>query len=142
MLCSLPIEAALYNDYRRVKFTCSFNYRARVVTFQKLQERKKMLEVGSFQDPGTKDKWLPIVTMDFMSSDESASDEGKEVLLTKPLQWESLCVAEFKRSLDDAAIEQKSPLAKRQMKPRKRGIPSDKPKPCGNYPTWTFLVDN
>ena len=84
-----------------------------------------MLEVGSFQDPGTKDKWLPIVTMDFMSSDESASDEGKEVLLTKPLQWESLCVAEFKRSLDDAAIEQKSPLATRQMKPRRsqeRGV--------------------
>ena len=39
--------------YRRVKFTCSFNYRARVVTFQKLQERKKMLEVGSFQDPNS-----------------------------------------------------------------------------------------
>ena len=99
-----------------------------------------MLEMGSFQgDSSAKEKWLPVLTMDFMSSDESATDEGNEVLVTRPLPWESVSVTQFKRSLDDAALEQKSPLAKRQMKTRKRGMPSDRSKPgSGDYPAWAY----
>ena len=101
-----------------------------------------MLDVGSFQaDSTAKEKWLPVLTMDFMSSDESATDEGKEVLVTRPLPWESVSVTQFKLSLDSAALEHKSPLAKRQMKTRKRGVPSDRPKPCGDYPVWAFAAN-
>ena len=78
-------------------------------------------------------------SIDFMSSDESGTDEGKDVLISRPLKWESSTVTDFKRSLDIASLEQKSPLAKRQMKPRKKGLPSGRPKPsCGDYPAWAF----
>ena len=87
---------------------------------QKLQERKKLFEAGSYKDNDEKAKWRTIMTMDFMSSDQSGVDDGNEVLLSKPLPWESPSVTLFKKTLDDAALQQKSPLAKRQMKPRKR----------------------
>lgn len=97
--------------------------------------------MGSFEG-NSKEKWLPVLTMDFMSSDESATDDGKEVLVTKPLQWESVHVTQFKRSLDDAVLEKKSSLSKRQMKTRKRGMPSDRPKPSGDYPSWAFAASS
>ena len=48
--------------------------------------------------------------MDFMSSDESCIEEGGEVLVSKPLPWESGKVAHFKQALDDVALQEKSPL--------------------------------
>lgn len=99
-----------------------------------------MLDVGSFEGDGSaKEKWLPVLTMDFMSSEESANEDGNDILITRPLQWESVSMTHFKRSLDEAALKQKSPLAKRQMKMRKRGLPSDRAKPCvADYPVWAF----
>ena len=73
-----------------------------------------------------------------MSSDESGIEEGDEVLILKPLPWESAEVAHFKQALDDAALEEKSPQAKRQMKPRLRGTHSARSKPCSEYPSWAF----
>lgn len=97
-----------------------------------------MLEVGSYKDNGEKEAWRKVLTMDFMSSDESCIEEGHEVLVSKPLPWQSECFTHFKQALDEAALEQKSPLAKRQMKPRRRGMPSSRPKPRGEYPSWVF----
>ena len=105
---------------------------------QKLQERKKLFEAGSYKDNDEKAKWRTIMTMDFMSSDESGVDDGNEVLMSKPLPWESPSVTLFKKTLDDAALQQKSPLAKRQMKPRKRGMPSTRSKPSADYPDWAY----
>ena len=95
--------------------------------------------MGSYKDKGEKEAWRKIMIMDFMSSDESCVEEGQEVLVSKPLSWQSEQVTHFKQALDDAALEQKSPLAKRQMKPRRKGMPSTRPKPCGGeYPSWVF----
>ena len=85
-----------------------------------------MFEAGSYKDDSEKEKWQSIITMNFMPSDESCTEENP------------LCVTAFKKTLDDAALDQKSPLAKRQMKPRRRGMPSARPKPVGDYPDWAF----
>ncbi len=71
--------------------------------------------------------------------DETGMDESDEVLITKPLEWESQAVSTFKRSLDDSSLKQKSPLAKIQM--RKIGMPSSRPKPQGEFPSWAFTKD-
>ena len=72
-----------------------------------------MFEAGSCKDDGEKEMWRKIMTMDLMSSDESCYEGGEEVLVSKPLPWESGKVAHFKQALDDAALQEKSPLAKR-----------------------------
>lgn len=63
-----------------------------VFLLQKLQERKNMFEVGSYKDDSEKEKWQLIIAMDFMSSDESCTEEGSDVLVSKPLSWRSACV--------------------------------------------------
>ena len=97
-----------------------------------------MFEAGSYKDDGEKEAWKKVVTMDFMSSDESCTEEDQDVLVSKPLPWQSERVAHFKQTLDEAALQQKSPLAKRQMKPRRKGMPSSRPQPCGDFPDWAF----
>lgn len=97
-----------------------------------------MCETGWYKDDSEKENWQSIIAMDFMSSEESCTEEGSDVLVSKPLSWESASVTAFKKTLDDAALDQKSPLAKRQMKPRRRGMPSARPKPAGDYPDWAF----
>ena len=48
-----------------------------------------MFEAGSYEDDGEKEMWRKIMTMDLMSSDESCYEGGEEVLVSKPLPWES-----------------------------------------------------
>lgn len=72
---------------------------------QKFQDRMKMFEVGSFKGNGEKESWKKILTMDFMSSDESSVEDGQEVLVSKPLPWQSQKVTLFKQALDEAANE-------------------------------------
>ena len=78
------------------------------------------------------------MTADFMSSDESCTEDDQDILVTKPLPWQSERVTFFKNTLDEAALKQKSPLARRQMKPRRRGMPSSRAKPSGEFPAWVF----
>ena len=80
-----------------------------------------MFEVGFHKDNGEKEMWRKIMMIDFMSSDESCYEGDEEVLVSKPLPWESGKVTHFKQALDEATLQEKSPLAKRQMKSRCRG---------------------
>ena len=61
-----------------------------------------------------------------------------KVLVSKPLPWESGKVTHFKQVHDDAALQEKSPLAKRQMKLRRRGMHSSRPRPRSEYSSWVF----
>ena len=97
----------------------------------KLQDRKSVFGKAKFKNEEEKALWNKIMTTDFMSSDESGTDNGEEVLISKPLPWESTVVMRFKRKLDDAALEEKTPLAKKQMKPRRLGAASSRSKPPG-----------
>ena len=51
-----------------------------------------------------------VLTMLFMSSEESATEDGEDVLLIKDLQWRSDKVGRFFQNLD--AKEEKSSQAK------------------------------
>ena len=84
-----------------------------------------MLEAGSHENDCEKEKWQSVLTMDFMSTDESCTDQGGDVPVSKPLLWEAASIAAFKAVIDNTALGHKSPLAKRQMKLRRRGIPSE-----------------
>ena len=92
-----------------------------------------MFEAGTYNNDEEKQSWKTIMTVDFMSSDESCTEEDQDVLLTKPLLWQSERVAYFKETLDEAALKQKSPLAGRQMKPRRKGMPSFRLKLLVNF---------
>lgn len=98
-----------------------------------------MFEVGSYKDEADKEAWRKIVSLEFMSSDESCAEEGQEVLVSKPLPWQSERVTHFKQTLDEAALKSKSPLARRQMKPRRKGMPSSRVRPIGDFPAWVFV---
>ena len=100
-----------------------------------------MFEEGLYKDDGEKEAWKKIMVVDFMSSDESCTEEDQEVLMSKPLPWLSEKVAHFKQALDETARRHKSPLARRQMKPRRKGLPSTRSKPCGDFPAWVFNRD-
>ena len=82
--------------------------------------------------------WKKVLTLEFMSSDESCTEGEKDVLVTKRLPWQSHKVSAFKAKLDEATLSEKTPLAKRQMKERKQGTLSTRPKPIGDYPVWAF----
>ena len=97
-----------------------------------------MFEAGSYENDCEKEKWQSILMMDFMSTDESCTEEESDVLVFKPLPWEAASVTAFKAVLDNAALGHNSPLAKRQMKPRRKGIPSHRPKLTGDYPDRAF----
>ena len=97
-----------------------------------------MFEKATYKDDEEKESWRKIISLDFVSSDESCSEKGVDVFLCKPLLWQSERVTNFKQSLDQAALQEKSPLAKRQMKPRRTGSPSTRPKPTGEFPAWVF----
>ena len=97
-----------------------------------------MAESAKYKDGDEKELWKKIVTVDFMSSEESGVEEGQEILVSKPLLWQSEEVKSFKLALDHAALGEKTPLARRQMKRRRTGSPSSRPRPTGDFPAWAF----
>ena len=62
--------------------------------------------------------------VEVMSSDESGEDDGDEIIVVHPLPWLSAEVVAFKQQLDEQLKKEKSPQARRQMKPRVVGAPS------------------
>ena len=94
-----------------------------------------MLEKGSFDGGRDMEQWKAILTIDLMSSDESADEEGEELLVTHPLPWLSDTVSQFKLSLDQQIMQSKTPQARRQMKKRMVGCPS-KRSILENLPSW------
>ena len=106
---------------------------------QKLQERRAMLEKGTYASQEEKEEWEKVARIDFMSGEESDLGEGEEVIVTKLLPWLSTDVSQFFQKLDEAAKVQKTPQPRRQMKPRICGSPSTLQKPSlEGIPTWVF----
>ena len=104
---------------------------------QKFQERKATFDKGAFKDAQEKEKWKSILKIDIMSSDESDYEGDKEVIVSRPLPWLSANVVHFKKKLDDVALKNKSPQARRQMKERLEGSPSLRAQPK-DFPSWVF----
>ena len=79
--------------------------------------------------------------MQIMSSDDSDyDDEGKEILVTRPLPWLSDSVQHFKHLLDQEILRFKNPQSLRQMKKRVEGAVStrDAPADSTRYPSWVL----
>ena len=75
------------------------------------------------------------------SSEESGTDDGHEVVITKPLPWRSqYCSTMFKR-IDDYVDQHRSSQAKRQMKRHSISkSPSSRNKPEGtSVPDWAIM---
>ena len=73
-----------------------------------------------------------------MSSDESDTEDGEEILVVHPLPWLSEAVVQFKTTLDQEITSTKKPQARRQMKKRVLGNPSTRAIPDG-VPRWAKL---
>ena len=94
---------------------------------QKLAERMKAVEKAQFRIDEEKGKWNKVLSLDFMSSEESGYEEEEEVLIHHLIPWISSTVKSFKRKL--ASLNGKSPQSKRQKKPRVDGPMSTRSKP-------------
>ena len=42
-----------------------------------------------FSDEKAREKWPSVLSMEFMSSEESAAEDGEEVIVVRPLPWRS-----------------------------------------------------
>ena len=83
------------------------------------------------------DRWLSVLKLELMSSEESAMEEDEEVIIVHPLPWRSARLNTVMRGIDDAVYKVKSPQARRQMKRHVIGASSARPKPCAdNFPSW------
>lgn len=70
-----------------------------------------------------------------MMSSEDSSDEGSNSI--RPLPWRSEYVNKMFGRIDKYCESSKSAQARRQMKPRVIGEPSERPLPQG-LPDWAF----
>ena len=112
-----------------IKYFCIKN-------FQKLEERSALVE-KKFTDPKEKEKWSKILTAELISSEESGSDNGEQVLIVRALPWRSSRVDHMFRILDKSALSMRSPQGRRQMKRRVAGSTSTRPQcQIEGIPKW------
>lgn len=97
-----------------------------------------MASKADYRNQEDKDKWLKLMKIEVMSSDESAEEDGEEVLIIHPLPWISAEVVAFKQKMDAEIKKEKSSQARRQTKRRVVGSPSTRPCPAQGLPSWAL----
>ena len=106
---------------------------------QKLEERIATLSKVKFTVPKDREKWEKVLTLEVMSSEDSGMEEDEEILVVRPLPWRSTRVDEMFDELDKKILSGKSPRSRRQMKRRKVGNSSKRPRcTCDSIPKWAF----
>ena len=83
-----------------------------IILSQKRKERASAVSENPKLIEDQKKKWLSVITLDFMSSEESDSEDENVV---HSLTWRSKYVSKMFETID-AYVEKKSPQARRQMK--------------------------
>ena len=68
-----------------------------------------MFEKGTYKDNHEKEKWRKVLSLDYMSSDESGNESGKEIIITHPLPWLSPNVQQLKKKARRCLIEREKP---------------------------------
>ena len=102
-----------------------------------------MAKTSSVKDEN-KEKWKDVLTLDFMSSEESAVEENLDgsqryVLYVSDLWWRAESVTSFFHRLDEKGSKKKSKKSEMQTRPRINKGVSDRGKPeafPGNH--WAF----
>ena len=109
------------------------------LSLQKYNDRKAMAGKGKYLNEEEKEKWMALLKLEVMSSDNSCCDDNDEYILVHPLPWLSAEVNEFKHKLDEEINKEKSPRARRQTKRRVIGSPSTRPMPTQGVPAWALV---
>ena len=98
-----------------------------------------MATKGSYKNEEERDKWMSVMKIEAMSSDESGIDDDEDVIVVHPLPWISSEVDSFKNKLDQAILNEKSSQARRQTKRRLLGSPSTRQMPkTHTLPSWAL----
>ena len=82
-----------------------------------------------------------MLIADLISSDESADEEGRPVLVVRELGWRSDKVTKFFERLDEGHENRKSEQAKRQTKGRVRNGKISSRQMPQNLPHWAVRND-
>ena len=76
-------------------FACKCEY-FNLSYIQKYHERKQVFEKVIFKTDEDKEKWSKVINVDLMSSEESDTVEGDEILIHRPITWLSSTIKNFK----------------------------------------------
>lgn len=108
-------------------------------TLQKRKEREAAILKNSRLTEDQKKKWLAVMTNNFMSSEESWTEDS---IVVHPLPWRTEYVNKMFRKIDAYCESKKSPQAKRQTKRREYGMASSRPEPDINedLPRWAVNI--
>ena len=55
---------------------------------------------GNYKSKDEKEKWMSVMKLEVMSSDESGEDDGDEIIMVHPLPWLSAEVVAFKQQFN------------------------------------------
>ncbi len=89
---------------------------------------------------------MKILTLDFMSSEESGSESGsgdetatrRHIFLSRPLNWRSVDANNFFESLDRKITRRRSDRAKEMCRLRRTDLPSSRSPPGNDPPVWAI----
>lgn len=106
-----------------------------IILSQKSKERASAVSENPKLTEDQKKKWLSVITLDFMSSEES--DSERRECSAPPHMEEQVC----QQNVWDhrAFVEKKSPQARRQMKKHITGSNSLRPEPL-ECPEWAKIA--
>ena len=90
-----------------------------------------MIQKSKKLSPEQKEKWLQVISNDFMSSEESQEDD----LVIHSIPWRSKLVDSMFQKIDQKIAVNRSSRSKRQKKTRKLGQSSSHPCP-DTAPEW------
>ena len=85
-----------------------------------------------------KEKWLPCLVPEIISSEESGEEDVGQCVV-RPLPWRSEKVTNLFAILDHKHGKYQTVRSKKMSYERRDGLPSDRPKPeDGTLPKWLF----
>ena len=104
--------------------------------------RKATIEKTSALPEDKKKQWREVLTLSFMSSEESGEDpmNSSSVLFVKYLPWRSAHVSKFFKQIDQKANKKKTKKGRQQTIPRIQGGISNRTKPITEFGNshWAF----
>lgn len=105
---------------------------------QKRKERESAICKSTKLTKEQKQKWLKVMTNQYMSSEESDDDNCDRVII-HPLPWRSEVIDRMFQKIDDHISAKKTSQAKRQTKERIVGLVSNRKSPNGEHvPSWAI----
>lgn len=117
---------------------------------QKLHMCRSACAASTFLTPEEKSQWSKILTMEFMSSEESGSESGsgnemgtrRKVFIQHPLSWRSNEANRMIESLDRKTLRRRSESAKEMCRCRRTGEASVHTTPPASAPAWAVADEH